>query len=364
MKRTSAAIVTAAGLIAALALPAHASPGGPAAASTPSAVVPVGHGTPAEGAASVRALMPAEVAGRAAGPVELVGLSLTCTGDTPSRPVMWVTYRNNTDQPQQATFAFTPFNREPTQSESFSSVVPAGEQKPAGYYMGNGDTYRFWDLTVNPRFHTMVSIFDCAKGAPFTDSDYFEHQFGMQIDWMYQQSISTGWPETNGTRTYRGLQPMARDAMAAFLYRLYGSPAFTPPAQPTFRDVSTSNQFYKQIEWLASVGITTGWDVAGTKEFRPLNPVNRDAMAAFLYRFSVLEGFPAYTPAPGAETFVDVPVGMTHYAAMMWMKDSGISTGWAAADGREYRPLTPVARDALAAFVFRYTDRTALGSRG
>nr|WP_275451229.1 S-layer homology domain-containing protein [Arthrobacter sp. H14] len=35
--------------------------------------------------------------------------------------------------------------------------------------------------------------------------------------------------------------------------------------------------------WAAGAGITTGWP-DGT--YRPLEPINRDAMAAFLYRYN------------------------------------------------------------------------------
>ncbi|MCL2595631.1 MAG: S-layer homology domain-containing protein, partial [Promicromonosporaceae bacterium] len=69
--------------------------------------------------------------------------------------------------------------------------------------------------------------------------------------------------------------------MAAFLFRAAGSPGFTPPATPTFLDVPRTSQFFTEIEWLAQTGITTGWP-DGT--FRPNSPVERQAMAAFLYR--------------------------------------------------------------------------------
>ncbi len=92
--------------------------------------------------------------------------------------------------------------------------------------------------------------------------------------------------EADGSRTYRPLNAVNRDAMAAFLYRLAGKPAFTPPATSPFTDITPSSQFYKEITWLAASGISTGWtEQDGSKTYRPLSPVNRDAMAAFLYRF-------------------------------------------------------------------------------
>jgi uncharacterized protein YkwD len=113
-------------------------------------------------------------------------------------------------------------------------------------------------------------------------------QFYKEINWLAAYGISGGWDEGNGQFTYRPLTPVKRDAMAAFLYRLAGQPAFTPPATSPFIDVSTSNQFYKEITWLASMKISTGWDEGNGKvSYRPLNSVNRDAMAAFMYRLAV-----------------------------------------------------------------------------
>ena len=69
---------------------------------------------------------------------------------------------------------------------------------------------------------------------------------------------------------------------------------FTAPAGSPFVDVATDNQFYREISWLAESGISTGWD-DGT--FRPVQPVARDAMAAFMLRFANLTA--ARLDAPG-----------------------------------------------------------------
>lgn len=71
--------------------------------------------------------------------------------------------------------------------------------------------------------------------------------------------------------------------MAAFFYRYAGSPAFTAPNKPTFKDVAPNSMFYREIEWLAAQKVTTGWP---DQTYRPLEPIHRDAMAAFLYRYN------------------------------------------------------------------------------
>lgn len=67
------------------------------------------------------------------------------------------------------------------------------------------------------------------------------------------------------------------------------------PAKPkiTFVDISATtgtwnySQFAKEISWMADTGISTGYDIgSGKREYRPYQPVARDAMAAFLYRYA------------------------------------------------------------------------------
>ncbi|MDO5534303.1 MAG: S-layer homology domain-containing protein [Propionibacteriaceae bacterium] len=165
------------------------------------------------------------------------------------------------------------------------------------------------------------------------------NQFFNEITWAGKQRITTGYDDG----TYRPLDDINRDAMAAFLYRAAGSPNYTPPSRSPFKDVSTSQMFYKEMAWVKEKGISTGWP-DGT--YRPLQPINRDAMAAFLYRAA---GSPSYT-APGTSPFKDVARGQQFYKEMAWVKAKGISTGWT--DGT-YRPLSQVKRDAMAAFLYR-----------
>lgn len=166
--------------------------------------------------------------------------------------------------------------------------------------------------------------------------------FEPDMRWLAARNVSTGWPDG----TYRPWQPIARDAMAAFIYRLAGSPEWQAPEVSPFHDVTPSTAFYHEITWLAATRITTGWD-DGT--FRPLAPVNRDAMAAYLYR---LYGSPERTPSP--PVFSDVDAATRFADEIAWLTATGITTGWS--DGT-FRPLSPVNRDAMAAFMHRAVDK-------
>ena len=175
-------------------------------------------------------------------------------------------------------------------------------------------------------------------------------QFGTEIMWMANVGISTGWTEPGGVKSFRPLTAVNRDAMAAFMYRLAGKPDFTPPAVSPFADVATDNQFYKEITWLASKGISTGWPEDRT--FRPLQPVNRDAMAAFLYR---LAGKPEFQAAPA---FQDVAGGSRFFKEIGWLAAEKISTGWDEGNNaKSFRPLQAVNRNAMAAFMYRFNAK-------
>ncbi|WP_237221638.1 S-layer homology domain-containing protein [Rothia nasimurium] len=110
---------------------------------------------------------------------------------------------------------------------------------------------------------------------PFSDIR-LNDPFSKEIYWMGYERISLS---NNGY--YLPHQPVNRDAMAAFIYRVAGHPFYTPPTRSPFRDITPNTQFYKEMCWMKDAGISTGYP-DGT--YRPLEPVRRDAMAAFLYR--------------------------------------------------------------------------------
>ncbi|WP_432396167.1 S-layer homology domain-containing protein [Pseudarthrobacter sp. L19] len=180
-------------------------------------------------------------------------------------------------------------------------------------------------------------LYDLAGVKTFSDVSS-TNQFNREISWLSNNLITQGYPDG----TFRPVSSISREAMAAFLYRLAGSPA-VPSNAPTFVDVPAGSQFYNEIRWLASKGMTTGWP-DGT--FRPGNPVNRDAMAAFLYRYNGKPAVPASAPS-----FPDVTQSNMFYNEIRWLAATQITTGYP--DGL-FRPVQPINRDAMAAFIYRY----------
>lgn len=180
--------------------------------------------------------------------------------------------------------------------------------------------------------------------------------FAADIRWMKERGITTGFPDG----TFRPLQSVNRDAMAAFMYRLAGTPEFVAPEVSPFTDVPTSAQFFKEIAWLKETGISTGFPDA---TFRPEDSVSREAMAAFIQRFAA-----SYCDIPAAKTFKappspvfsDASVASLFFKETAWLKVSGISTGWA--DGT-FRGGNEVSREAMSAFMHRM-DGFAAANRG
>ena len=106
-----------------------------------------------------------------------------------------------------------------------------------------------------------------------------------------------GFPD----QTFRPTDLVNRQQTARILYRLSGSPPFTPPLHPTFIDVGRSSPFFDEVEWAAHVGVVAGFP-DGT--FRPRDQVNRQQLAGMLHGRA--DPDPPFVP-PGSPTFADVP---------------------------------------------------------
>lgn len=172
--------------------------------------------------------------------------------------------------------------------------------------------------------------------------------FAHEINTLADLGVIRGWPD----RTFRPQISVWRDAVIAYMYRIADEPAYTPPRRSPFLDVDQSQPFYKEICWAHSTGLTTGWKVRGGWEFRPYQPILRDAMAAFLFRASgeSLSGV-------NFGGFKDVNSSLVFEKEIKWMGSTGISRGW---DDGTYRPFNQTTRAELAAFLYRYMEHRGL----
>lgn len=172
------------------------------------------------------------------------------------------------------------------------------------------------------------------------------------IEWITKAGISTGWRETDGSYTFRGMDTVKRQDMAAFLRRLAARNGIDDAAtwKPTkadwnrFRDVNRNTPHAEDILWLAHAGISTGYP-DGT--FRGMVSVYRQDMAAFLHRLAFLAGKGSNV---ASHNFSDVTDTTPHASDIRWLGGSGITQGYP--DGT-FRGMTPVYRQDMAAFLHR-----------
>ncbi|RIJ71057.1 hypothetical protein D1871_15870 [Nakamurella silvestris] len=180
----------------------------------------------------------------------------------------------------------------------------------------------------------------------FTDTPP-DSKFYTEISWLSESGITTG----NADGTFAPGKPVSRQAMAAFLYRLV-NPGATAPACTVapFADVPVGSDFCGEISWLKSKNITTGFE---GNTFRPGASIERQAMAAFLYRLE----HPAAPVAPACTTkpFNDVPVSNAFCGEITWLVAKGVTTGY---DGGLFKPTVSVERQAMAAFLYRLEHPT------
>jgi len=139
--------------------------------------------------------------------------------------------------------------------------------------------------------------------------------------------------------------------MAAFVYRLMGEPAFTPPATSGFGDMAPGDAFYREITWLESEGIAPSSGPGSEVDFRPTELVTREVMALWLFR---AVGDPTFVE-PVISPFTDVQPGDQSYREIAWMGVNGISVGVLNPDGvtHSYVPADPIRREAMAFFLHK-----------
>lgn len=190
---------------------------------------------------------------------------------------------------------------------------------------------------------TLGTAFSSTAAHAVTYSDITPNSlFYTEITWALNKGLIHGYSDG----TFRPADSIDRQSLARVIYIYRGKPAYTPPTKSPFTDVPVGHPLYKEINWLVSQGITTGYP---DKTFRPANTMNRGAFAAFLYRMA---GEPTYIP-PTTPYFPDVPSTELFYKEISWLKDTKITTGWT--DGT-YQPLEPIQRDATCAFLYRYNQ--------
>ena len=185
------------------------------------------------------------------------------------------------------------------------------------------------------------------------------------INEIYEVGITHGC----GNGDYCPSEDVTRDQMAAFLVRATQVSAGAAPegftcngnidcstTTPYLSDVPSTNGFFKYIQKLKELGITTG---CGNGDYCPSEDVTRDQTAAFLVRATQVsagaapEGFTCNGNIDCSTTtpyFSDVPSTNGFFKYIQKLKELGITTGCGNGD---YCPSEYGTRDQMATFLSR-----------
>jgi hypothetical protein len=151
-----------------------------------------------------------------------------------------------------------------------------------------------------------------------------------EICWFKARGIMNGY-STGIFGTDDTLNP---NHIAKVMYKIAGSPSYTPPETSHFSDIPKSNTLYKEISWMYDANIFTGFP-DGT--YGSLRVIPRGEVAAYLYR---LAGNPNYTP-PTTSYYSDVPSTSMYYKEINWLYESGAYTGFPSSAGHPVGTFAP-----------------------
>jgi len=161
---------------------------------------------------------------------------------------------------------------------------------------------------------------------------------------LYTYGITTGC--SSSPLDYCPLNDVTRAQMAVFLVRsVWGSTAYTPPANQIFSDVPPGSFGYAEIQELYALGITSG---CSPGMFCPNSNVTRSQMAVFIINARL--GANLVFEYPSTPYFTDVPVGAFAFDQIQRMRQDNITSG---CSPTTYCPTSPVTRGDMAIFIMR-----------
>lgn len=144
---------------------------------------------------------------------------------------------------------------------------PDGTFRPASDITRQALVAWLWRFAGEPEPSSLPEFSDVPEGHPFADA----------IAWATEAGIVNGYPDG----TFRPGKLVTREAVAAFLWRFAGEPPADGVAH--FSDVNPGMEFHEAIAWLQEQDVIAGFP-DGT--FRPGNDITRQAVAAWVCRFS------------------------------------------------------------------------------
>lgn len=225
-------------------------------------------------------------------------------------------------------------------SASTTFTMPAADTTitAAWSYVGGGSTTDYYRLTFDTNGGSEIASILRAEYTTVDLSDYKPTREGYEFTgWYADKDLTdkiTSIRLTCNTTVYAGWEEKKENP---------------------FTDVSENDWFYDDVMFVFANDLMVG---TGDATFSPEISTSRAMIAVTLWR---MEGEPS---AKGANPFTDVENGAWYTEAITWANENGIAEGYG---NGCFQPETPVTREQLAAFFYRYAaykgyDITITGS--
>lgn len=150
--------------------------------------------------------------------------------------------------------------------------------------------------------------------------------------WAVERGITAG----TGLTTFSPDATCTKGQILTFLWRAKGQPE--PSIANPFRDITSSDYYYKAAVWAAEHGLVSG------TAFNAAEPCTRAMTATYLWK---LAGSP---PAAGS-SFSDVPASADYAEAVAWAVSQGITSG---TGNNQFSPSATCTRGQIVTFLYRY----------
>lgn len=179
--------------------------------------------------------------------------------------------------------------------------------------------------------------------APFFTDVPTTHPYFDYVTLMKVHSITQGCSDTQ----YCPDAATTRGQMAVFIIRSAIGDDFVYPTDPYFTDVPASHPYFKYIQKMRQLNITSG---CSTTTYCPDSPVTRGQMAVFVVRAKLMKVNPQEFPYGATPYFTDVPTTHPYFAFIQKMKELSITAGCGATT---YCADDPNTRGQMSVFIIR-----------
>ena len=157
--------------------------------------------------------------------------------------------------------------------------------------------------------------------------------------------LAAGLMKGIGDGTFDPDGTVTRAMIVTVLYRIEGEPDAPKSA---FKDVAAGSWYEAAVNWAAANGVTFG---VSKTEFAPNEPVTREQMVAFFYRYAKFKGCDV-TASGSLEPFADAgKVSAWAADAMLWAKENELING---IDYTLLLPKAPSSRSQFCAVIHRF----------